>query len=439
MANNEHVNKVEYFGQTIMDITDTTATAGDVDSGKVFYAASGLRTVGTGDSVKTITMNGTTYSPSSGDVNLGNVVTDISGKADKADTVLDTTLSRGRADGSTVGPGSFAFGTGVTASGYYTHAEGKNALAYGNYSHAEGEHTNAYGQSSHVVGRYNSNDSYVNWPAWTSGESYGVGDKVQRINNGNRTGYICNTANADTEFDSTKWDIDTLMNFAYIVGNGKNTNSRCNAMAVDWNGNGYLYGDLYVDCDSDSAGGTSVISFSPQIGEIRMWAGYTAPDKWMICDGSVINRQTYWDLFAEIGTTYGGGDGSTTFAIPNFNGRSPIGVGDSGTTGHTIHPLGTDGGEESHVLSIAELASHGHGTSVSASATTTGKYKKNAQSGSNTNRVDSDGSSSTSGPYHTTVNVSVTVNNNGSNSAHNNMSPYCTVNFIIYTGVKETA
>ena len=75
MANNEHVNKVEYFGQTIMDISDTTATTEDVDSGAVFYAANGARSVGTAANVKTVTMNGTTLSPTSGDVNLGTVIT----------------------------------------------------------------------------------------------------------------------------------------------------------------------------------------------------------------------------------------------------------------------------------------------------------------------------------------------------------------------------
>lgn len=178
---------------------------------------------------------------------------------------------------------------------------------------------------------------------------------------------------------------------------------------------------------------------SNEVGEIRMWSGSTAPAKWRICDGSVISRETYSDLFTVISTTYGGGDGSTTFAIPDFKGRSPLGVGESAATGHTAHTLGQKAGEETHVLSVGELASHGHSTSVSASASTSGKYKKTCASGSNQNRVDSSGTSSTNGPYTTTVSVSVTVNGNGSNTAHNTMHPYTSVNFIIYTGVEEAA
>lgn len=179
-------------------------------------------------------------------------------------------------------------------------------------------------------------------------------------------------------------------------------------------------GDTFI---LPSGGGGS----SANVGDIRMIAGSTAPAKWMLCNGDVISRGTYSELFDVIGTAYGGGDGSTTFAIPSFQGRSPIGVGQNSTTGNTNHALGGYGGEEKHTLSVGELAQHSHTNS----ATTTGKYKKNAQSGSNTNRVDSDGSSSTSGPYKTTV----TINNNGSNTSHNTMHPYVTINFIIYTGV----
>lgn len=437
------------FGVNILPKTNNTYTLGNSDYKWQIYASS---------------INGSAPVTASS----------IADKADKEDTVLDTTLSRGRTTGSTVGTGSFAFGDSVTASGNYSHAEGesctasgaashaegttsyatgsyahaegrqtsssgvgahsegKNTNASGNYSHAEGEQTTAYAQSSHVVGRYNYADTYLNWPTWTASTSYEVGDKVQHVENGTRRGYICKTANSDAEFDSSNWNADVLMNFVEIVGNGTNTNSKCNARAVDWNGNEYLYGDLYVDCDSDSTGGTSVISFAPQVGEIRIWAGDTAPDKWMICNGSVISRETYMDLFTEIGTTYGGGDGSTTFAIPNFKGRMPCGAGESTANGHVMHTLGISDGEEKHVLTSGELAAHAH-TFSKATATTSGKYKKNAQSGSNTNRVDADGTSSTTGPYTTTL--SLTLNNTGSNTAHNNMPPYTNVNFIIYVGV----
>ena len=65
------------------------------------------------------------------------------------------------------------------------------------------------------------------------------------------------------------------------------------------------------------------------IGTIKEFAGSSAPTKWLVCNGTAISRTTYSDLFALIGTTYGAGDGSTTFNIPDFQGRSPKGVGTS--------------------------------------------------------------------------------------------------------------
>lgn len=62
-------------------------------------------------------------------------------------------------------------------------------------------------------------------------------------------------------------------------------------------------------------------------GLILMWAGAAAPTGWLICDGSAISRTTYEDLFAILGTTYGAGDGSTTFNLPDFRSSMPLGKG----------------------------------------------------------------------------------------------------------------
>lgn len=411
--------------------------------------------------------------------------TNLSNKADKADTVLDNTLSMGRKANTTVGANSFAFGNDVTASsnytvatglstkatssyakaegrettasgayshaeggystsqGSYSHAEGNSSLASGIYSHAEGSHTTAAhqyshsegeytyatGMSSHVSGRYNVYDNGQRFPAWTSGTSYNMNDKVSY----NNKVYNCYIANNDVEFDETKWDAVPYQTFAEIVGMGS-SQGRCNARAVDWKGNEYLYDDLYIGCDADSTGGTPVSSFSPQIGEIRMWSGSTAPDKWLICDGTLISRSTYFDLFCIIGTAYGGGDGSTTFSLPPFKGRSPLGAGESGANGHTNHALGSYGGEETHVLQSGELASHAH-TFSKATAETKIRYTADRGTGSK-NTPNNSGSSYTANWATTTL--SLTLNNTGSNTAHNTMHPYCTVNFIIYTGVSST-
>jgi microcystin-dependent protein len=91
------------------------------------------------------------------------------------------------------------------------------------------------------------------------------------------------------------------------------------------------------------------------IGESHEWNGplTTLPAHWLLCDGSAVSRATYADLFAVIGTHWGVGDGSTTFNLPQKQGRSPIGVCDS-------LPLGTTTGEAEHLLSIDELPAHSH-------------------------------------------------------------------------------
>lgn len=83
---------------------------------------------------------------------IGTTQIDISNKADKADTVLDTTLSRGRKANTTVGTGSFAFGSNVEANGAYSHAEGTNTTASGSNSHVEGYRVTASGGDAHAEG-----------------------------------------------------------------------------------------------------------------------------------------------------------------------------------------------------------------------------------------------------------------------------------------------
>ena len=250
---------------------------------------------------------------------------DMSAYATKTDTVLETTLSGGRKENTTVGEGSFAFGSsveasgsashaegaftvasgpgshaegtntiasgsyshaenGVNASGYktiasgdFSHAEGGTTLAAGRaahsegwktkangmYAHAEGLNTISNGKSSHAAGKYNIEDSYISWPEWTASTEYEVGAKVKVTttidNETTITGYICKTANTDTEFTASKWTEDAHMNYAHIVGNGTADNARSNAYALDWNGNGHFAGDVYVGANADSTGGTKLV------------------------------------------------------------------------------------------------------------------------------------------------------------------------------------
>jgi len=98
------------------------------------------------------------------------------------------------------------------------------------------------------------------------------------------------------------------------------------------------------------------------IGVIRLFAGSTAPDGWLICNGSTVSRNAYSNLFKVIGTTYGVGNSNDTFTLPDMRGRCPIGVGTGASL--TARTLGSNVGAETATLSEANMASHTHATSV---------------------------------------------------------------------------
>ncbi|MEI3508251.1 MAG: phage tail protein [Bacilli bacterium] len=106
-------------------------------------------------------------------------------------------------------------------------------------------------------------------------------------------------------------------------------------------------------------------------GTIDAYSGNTAPDGYLLCNGQAVSRTTYANLYKIIGTTYGAGDGSTTFNIPNLNGRVPVGK-DSGS----FSVLGSTGGTISNTLTMENIPSHTHsiptlsGTAVSNGAHT---------------------------------------------------------------------
>jgi len=96
---------------------------------------------------------------------------------------------------------------------------------------------------------------------------------------------------------------------------------------------------------------------SSPTGVINSFAGSTAPSGWLLCDGSAVSRVTYSALFAVIGTIYGVGDGSTTFNLPNLKGKVPVGYNTAETE---FDVMGETGGEKTHALTTAELATHLH-------------------------------------------------------------------------------
>ena len=161
----------------------------------------------------------------------------------------------------------------------------------------------------------------------------------------------------------------------------------------------------------------SVVNTNTPIGLISMYAGSTAPTGWLICDGSAVSRTTYANLFNVIGITYGSGDGSTTFNLPNLKGRIPVGL-DSNDTAFDI--LGEKGGEKTHTLTTQEMPSHSHGGLYWAGRAFS---INNGNSGIKlTGQVWSEGDANAN--YWGTGNT-------GDGQAHNNLQPYIVLNYII--------
>ena len=174
-------------------------------------------------------------------------------------------------------------------------------------------------------------------------------------------------------------------------------------------------------------------------GSMFEFGGSTAPAGYLICNGSLVSRTTYARLFDAIGVTWGPGDGSTTFAIPDTRGRVPVCSGPgSGLTSRTLAALG---GEENHQLTTAELASHSHTNSASSGTQSanhthteyTSNQSNNGSAGvqfttspNGGGNVATSQTTSTESATHTHT-ITVTVNSSGSDTAHNNMQPYYVV------------
>ena len=222
-------------------------------------------------------------------------------KAQKASPEFTGSISLGRKENTTIGDKSFAVGNNVEASGYVAHAEGESTKsteyashaegtstkatgsnahaeglsteAYGASSHAEGlstkanganshvqgENTIAHGSNTHIIGICNVEDNQ--YPEWTSNTEYHVGDKVSN----NNQGYKCKNDHTSTSYIETfRWEkLSGTSNYAEIVGNGTKSGaavvSRSNARALDWDGNEYLKGKLYINgANADATGGQEV-------------------------------------------------------------------------------------------------------------------------------------------------------------------------------------
>ena len=169
----------------------------------------------------------------------------------------------------------------------------------------------------------------------------------------------------------------------------------------------------------DGTGFSTVGGSSSPSGTMSAYAGSSAPSGWLFCYGQAVSRTNYAALFLAIGTTYGAGDGSTTFGLPDIRGRVIAGKDNMGGTAASRltspvagSTLGASGGSQSHTLSATEMPAHTHGINATASY---------------------DGYAPTA---LTITNGSPTPTNTasaGSGAAHNNVQPTFISNYIIKT------
>lgn len=196
-------------------------------------------------------------------------------------------------------------------------------------------------------------------------------------------------------------------------------------------------------------------AFTP-IGGMMPFAGATAPSGWLLTDGSAVSRTIYAALFAVCGTTYGAGNGTTTFNLPNLVNRIPVGSGGS-------YARGSTGGAATVALSTAQMPAHSHG--ISASITSAGGHSHggsvssggghthsgdgavggrsdllagggtgaatNAGTGSTSFNGDHSHSISTDSQGSHSHSISGGTDTQGSGSAHENMQPYLAMPYII--------
>jgi len=153
---------------------------------------------------------------------------------------------------------------------------------------------------------------------------------------------------------------------------------------------------------------------NPYVGEIRMFAGNFAPAGWMFCEGQLLPISEYETLFNIIGTTYGG-DGQSTFALPDLRGRLPIHMG----LGFT---LAQNGGAENITLTSGQLPAHTH-TVVATTNTNTASLPGGNFLAAGPDIYDQNKSG--------TATMAPAISSTGGSQPHDNFQPYLCVNFIL--------
>lgn len=178
---------------------------------------------------------------------------------------------------------------------------------------------------------------------------------------------------------------------------------------------------IWPDCDDKtqllqaintliSGGGNGGGGGATPLGTVLPFAGATAPEGFMLCDGVELLASDHADLFAVIGTVYGEGEAPGSFKLPDLRGRTAIGAGQGVDLSDRV--LGVSDGAETHQLTVDEMPSHNHTQNVRNDVA--GAGGRNGLAGS---------------PPHATVDGF--LNATGGDQPHNNMQPFVVLNYII--------
>jgi microcystin-dependent protein len=155
---------------------------------------------------------------------------------------------------------------------------------------------------------------------------------------------------------------------------------------------------------------------NPFLGSIILFAGNFAPRGWAFCNGQILSISQNTALFSLLGTTYGG-NGQTTFALPDLRGRVPNHSGQG--PGLSSYDLGQNGGEEFVTLTLSQLPAHTHSQPATNGEQTTNRPNAALPAHGGVYSNETDGST-----LHPTTPA-------GSGQPHDNLSPYLTLNYII--------
>lgn len=166
---------------------------------------------------------------------------------------------------------------------------------------------------------------------------------------------------------------------------------------------------------------------------ITLFAADFAPKYWAYCNGAILSINTNTALFALLGTTYGG-NGTTTFALPDLRGRMPMGTGQGG--GLSSYELGEVGGTETNTMLLSNMPMHNHQPviSVKLPASSTGNDSDSPETayyGKAASNVYN--STASGGVFMAPLNVTANLLPNGSNAPIPNLMPYLALNYIICT------